>query len=290
MQWFYLALLSAITLALADTLTKKYFRNYSGLEILASRFLIITILLLPIALYNGMPSYEIDFWFYMALVIPLELLAMWLYMIAIRDSPLYLTLPYMAFTPVFNILTGFLILGEQVSLQGFTGIFIVVCGAYLLNIDFKQGLNLRRIVAPFRAIAQQRGSLLMLLVASIYSITSVLGKKALLFTNPQTFGTFYYSIIGVLLLSVLLITRPAVIKRSLQNIKPALLIGILLSIMVVTHFMAIISVEVAYMITVKRLNMLFGVIFAAMLLQESVSRQHLFAILLMLTGTALILI
>ena len=60
---------------------------------------------------------------------------MWLYMRAIRESPLSLTLPYLAFTPVFNILTGYIFLGEQVSSAGMAGIVLVVCGAWLLNLD-----------------------------------------------------------------------------------------------------------------------------------------------------------
>jgi hypothetical protein len=115
----------------------------------------------------------------MAASLPLELLAMWLYMQAIRESPLSLTLPYLAFTPVFNTLTGYLILGETVSWTGFSGILLVVLGAWLLNLEAAQngaGLNL---LAPFRAITRERGSRLMLMVAAIYSLTSVTSKGAL---------------------------------------------------------------------------------------------------------------
>ena len=57
---------------------------------------------------------------------------MWLYMKAIRRSPLSLTLPYLAFTPVFNTVTGYVLLGETVTLQGFSGIALVVSGAQLI--------------------------------------------------------------------------------------------------------------------------------------------------------------
>ena len=39
-----------------------------------------------------------------------------------------MTLPYLAFTPVFVTLTGWAILGERVDLQGLGGIALVVAG------------------------------------------------------------------------------------------------------------------------------------------------------------------
>jgi drug/metabolite transporter (DMT)-like permease len=57
-----------------------------------------------------------------------------MYMVAIRDSALSLTLPYLAFTPVFTVLSAWLLLGEQVTAQGLAGIALVVLGAYGLNI------------------------------------------------------------------------------------------------------------------------------------------------------------
>ena len=65
-------------------------------------------------------------------IVPLEILAMLLYIRAIRDYPLSQTLPYLAFTPVFVTVTGYLLLGETLSGRGLLGILLVVAGAWLL--------------------------------------------------------------------------------------------------------------------------------------------------------------
>jgi drug/metabolite transporter (DMT)-like permease len=57
-----------------------------------------------------------------------------MYMVAIRDSALSLTLPYLAFTPVFTVLSAWLLLGEQVTAQGLAGIALMMLNAYELNI------------------------------------------------------------------------------------------------------------------------------------------------------------
>jgi drug/metabolite transporter (DMT)-like permease len=51
---------------------------------------------------------------------------------AIRDHPLSLTLPYLAFTPVFVIAVAWVLLGEEVSPLGAAGVGLVVAGGVAL--------------------------------------------------------------------------------------------------------------------------------------------------------------
>ena len=187
MNWLGLTLLSAFFLATADTLTKRYLAHYRPGELVLVRFGVSGALLLPWLLLQPWPQLSMAFWGWMALLLPLELLAMWLYMQAIRESPLSLTLPYLAFTPVFIALTGFVFLGESVTLAGFAGIMLVVCGAWLLNAGTINNGAVLNVLAPFRAIVRERGSRLMLITAAIYSLTSVFGKGALLHVTPGIF-------------------------------------------------------------------------------------------------------
>ena len=63
-----------------------------------------------------------------------------------------------------------------------------------------------------------------------------------------------------------------------------------MSVMVVTHFLAISMVEVAYMVTVKRSSLLFGIVFGYVLFREGRLIQHIPAALIMLIGVTLILL
>ena len=288
MNWFGLTLLSAFFLATADMLTKRYLAHYRPGELVLVRFGVSGGLLLPWLLLQPWPQLSAVFWGWMALLLPLELLAMWLYMQAIRESPLSLTLPYLAFTPVFIVLTGFVFLNESITGAGFAGIMLVVCGAWLLNLKASRngaGIN---VIEPFRAIAREPGSRLMLITAAIYSLTSVFSKAALLHVTPLFFGPFYFVILGIAS-AVLFASRDLSSWRALGRHPLAHLgVGVFMAAMVVTHFYAIEHIEVAYMIAVKRTSLLFGMFYGAWLFGEKGLTKNLAAGTLMVLGVYLI--
>lgn len=290
MEWFSLSLLCAMSLASADAVTKKYLVSYSGLQLLLIRFVVPGALLAPLLFVFPLPAAPLAFWAWLVLLVPLELLAMFLYMQAIRDAPLYQTLPYLAFTPVFNILTGWLVLGEQVSLLGSAGIMLVVVGAYLLNIDQVNQNGRRLWFEPLRAIVHQQGSRRMLMVAIIYSVTSVSGKAAMLYVGPMSFGPFYFGVLGFATLILVGLQRPRELGVLLHRPGWHLLIGVLFALMVVTHFLALSKIEAAYMVAVKRTSLLFGILYGAWFFHEKGLAKNFSSAVLMLAGVALILL
>ena len=289
MSWFYLAIICALSLALADAYTKKYFLNNHGIDILLVRFSLPGIVLLPFTLSFSIADLPSAFFHHMLLLVPLEITAMWLYVVAIRDAPLHLTLPYLAFTPVFNILTGYLVLGEVISLKGCAGILLIVIGGYLLNLDQLKKVD-SHIFSPFTAIYKLKGSRLMLIAAAIYSLTSVIGKRAMSDLPPEIFGSYYYIIVGMTLLLAVLITQPKRLQLITKQPKRNMVVGGLMAIMAITHFLAIAQVEVAYMIAVKRTSLIFGMLLGAWMFKDMITRQHMLAGILMITGVFFILI
>ena len=290
MDWFYLALLSALSLAFADAFSKKYFTENTGLEMLLVRFFVPGVLLLPITLMGSYPPLSSGFWLWIAILIPLELAAMLLYSLAIRDCPLYLTLPYLAFTPVFNVFTANIILGETVTRQNLVGILLVVLGAYLLNVKKNEAGQISNLFSPLRAIVTEKGSRMMLTAAIIYSLTGVMGKGAMRYVEPDTFGAFYFSIIGFSTLMFILVLKPSSIKVVTAKPGYSLLVAICMSIMLISHFQAISQIEVAYMVAVKRTSLLFGIALGAIFFSEKHLSQHFIAGSLMVAGVAVILI
>lgn len=166
MSWLILALLAAFFLATADAITKWYLADFSPGLMALIRFGVTAVLLLPLLLFIPWPHPPLAFWGWVAALLPLEVLAMWFYMQAIRTSPLSLTLPYLAFTPVFNVLTGYVLLGETVNKTGMAGILLVVAGAWLLNLDLVYRNGYRNLLTPFLAIGRERGARLMLATAA----------------------------------------------------------------------------------------------------------------------------
>ncbi len=284
-DWFSLGLLCALSLATADALTKKFFADRSGMELVAIRFGSPALLLLPLAIRFPLPPVPGGFWLLLAILLPLEFLAMWLYMVAIRDWPLHLTMPYLAFTPVFNVLTGLVILDERVSAAGLGGILLVVAGTWGLNVDPARPGAL---LAPFAAVFRVRGSRLMLAVALIYSLTSVLGKQAMRYADPLSFGPFYMVLLGALSLVPALAGRRGRVLLPVRRWPQLLLLAAAMAVMIVTHFLAIAHVQVAYFIALKRTSLLFGILYGGWLFRERHLRRHLAAGLLMVAGVALI--
>ena len=289
MDWFALALLCAFSLASADAVTKRWLGQASAREIVLLRLGLTGVLLLPLTLSQPLPPLPFAFWAWMAILVPLELLAMLLYMRAVRDYPLALTLPYLAFTPVFVTVTGWLLIGERVDAQGLAGILLVVAGSWLLNAG-SPGPAHTAWPGPVRAIAANPGSRLMLLVALIYSLTSVGGKAAMQWLPARQFGPFYFLLVGGAALLLFGFRRHAGLGVLRRHPWAGLAVAVLSAVMVYTHFLALERVETAYMIAVKRTGLLFGILYGAVLFREPRLRRNLTAGGLMVAGVAIILV
>jgi drug/metabolite transporter (DMT)-like permease len=286
MEWLSLSLICAFSMATADAATKRWLSDYSAQELVVVRFVSSGLLLAPLLFIQSWPKLPAVFWGWVGAMIPLEIIAMWLYMKAIQESPLALTLPYLAFTPVFVVLTGFLLLDERISVQGWCGIILVVIGAYALNL--KQAAGQTSWLAPLRAIAYEPGSRLMLMVAAIYSLTSVMGKGALQYTSPVFFAPFYFCTLGVITLFLLIWSGTTTINILWRRPAQHLAVGTAMAVMILSHLAAIQFVEVAYMIAVKRTSLLFGILYGAILFQEPDPIRNLTAGSLMVSGVVLI--
>lgn len=288
MNWLLLTLVCAFALASSDAAAKQQLGQRSVWDMLLVRLGLAGLLLAPWLLWQTPQLPPMAFWGWMSLLAPLEIGAMLLYMRAIRDHALSLTLPYMAFTPVFIVLSGFLLLDETVSSRGMAGIALVVLGSWLLNFETVGRLSWRTLLAPFRAIANNPGSRMMLLAAFIYAFTAAGSKAAMQEVGSAGFGALYFTIVGGATLLVVMLARPKAYRILVEQPGSSLLVAGLMAVMVVTHFAAIAQVEAAYMIAVKRTSMLFGILYGALLFSERHMGRHLVAGALMIAGVALI--
>ncbi|HYN76648.1 MAG TPA: EamA family transporter [Lamprocystis sp. (in: g-proteobacteria)] len=291
MHWLPLSLICAFALASADAATKAWLQGYTARELTVVRLGMSGLLMAPLLLdLPPLCALPLAFWGWLSVLVPLELLAMLLYMRAIRDHPLSLTLPMLAFTPVLVIGIAWALLGEQVTPQGAAGVLLVVAGAWLLNGDQARAGEWRSWVQPFRAILRARGSRLMLAVAAIYAVTSTLGKGAMRHMAPEHFGPFYFGVLGLTVVLVFAVPHPAMFRRFARRPGPVLLVGVLMGVMAYTHFLALAQVEVAYMIAVKRTNLIFGILYGVLLFKETGLTRRLPAGGVMVAGVALILL
>src|SRR3989338_3641757 len=129
MLWVLYALLSGALFATADAFTKKAPAEINDYVVVSSRFMF-GIPLLFFWLIIPIPAIGPNFWYALAALVPIETLSYTLYIKSIKNSPLSLVAPLLSFTPVFLVLTSFVMLGEFPNLTGLIGILLVVAGTY----------------------------------------------------------------------------------------------------------------------------------------------------------------
>lgn len=283
--WLPLTLFSAFCLATSDALTKKALAGHNEYLVTWLRLLpTLPVFLLPLPFLQP-PQHPAEFYACSLAALPLEALALILYTKALKLSPLNLTLPLLSCTALLLLVVPFFILGERISPIGACGILLIAAGSYLLNLRSGSG----GVLAPLRALLNERGSLCMLAVAVIYSVTSTLGKRAIAASSPLFFAGFYLPALVLILTPVALYKGKGELRLMVQNgtVRASALPALCYALQALAHVYAINLTNVAYMIAVKRTSLLFGVLYGRYLFQE---RGGLLATLAMLAGVFLILL
>jgi len=285
-MWVTLSLLTAFSLATSDALTKKVLRSRDEYFVAWIRLLFAMPLLVITLFFIEMPTLDRTFWLATVCALPLEITALILYTKALKVSPLSATLPFLALTPLFLIVTSNLILGESVSFSGAAGILLMAAGAYTLNLHKAK----HAVMGPIKAIFREKGSIMMIGVAFIYSITSSLGKMAIEHSSPIFFGSFYFILVTVFFTPIAIKMNRGKLSFKKKEIIPFVSIGFTYSIMIVCHMLAMSLVNVAYMISVKRTSLLFGILYGHFIFREERIAEKIAGGIIMLTGFILIVI
>lgn len=285
-MWVVFALISAFTLATSDALTKKALKDSNEYLVAWFRFFFSLPLLLIIWLFVPVPELDAEFYKAFALLVPLETVTIVLYIKALRLSPLSLTLPFLALTPVFLIFISYLILGEKVTFRGGAGIFLIAVGSYTLNIrEIKKG-----IFEPFRSISKEKGSIMMIGVAVIYSLTASFGKVAIEHSSPLFFAVTYFMALTVFFAPIAFWMgrkELGVFFRDKQ-FRKLVLPGVFFAVMAATHMLAMNLTKVAYMISVKRLSLIIGIMYGYFLFREENIKERFLGAVLMLIGFVMV--
>lgn len=175
-------------------------------------------------------------------------------------------------------------LGEQPDTSGLLGIFSVTLGGYLLNFHTISLGTLE----PFRCIIKEKGCLLMIGVALIYSITSNLGKAAIQHSSPTFFAVFYLTFLSLIVTPIVWFKNRGMLLKGQYEIKYFLLMGLSCALMFIFHTLAINLIQVSYMISLKRTSMLFSIVFGRLYFNETHIKERLLGSIIMLIGVLLI--
>lgn len=268
-----------------DVVSKRALKKAPVFAVLSISTFVAFIASIPFALQEPMPHLNTTFYITFIVSLMMVFIGQSLYMKAIKISEISHVVPLIAFSPVFTVIFSAFMLGEIPSLAGFLGVMIIVLGSYISNID-PQKVG---ILTPFRDLKDHYGARLMLIVAALWTINPVIEKIGINQTN-----SFFWASASLLFLScmytVLAIQRGSFQKLSKKYYGFIVLLGLLQGVSYVAQLFAYTLTFVGYVISIKRMSMLFSIVFGYLFFKEKNFKQRLVGGVIMLAGVLLVVL
>lgn len=282
-MWVPLAVVTAVAFAFSGSYAKALSKR-AHVYVIAWAMMTLALPWAAVLLVReGIPAVQPGFYRAALLSVVLNMVAVTLEVKALSVSPLSLTVPFLAFTPLFMLVTSFAVLGEVPDAKGLVGIVLVAAGAYAINLEKVRG----GLLCPIKAVAREPGSRMMLLVALLWSVSAVYDKVAVVRSSPPFYAAFFSVAFGVLYAPALVVgLRRRPIEGSM--VPRLVLIGFICAVMVLAQFAAVRLALASYVIAVKRSGMLLSVVLGRVIFREKSLAVRLFGAALMIVGVVTI--
>ena len=220
------------------------------------------------------------FLIYLAMDMALITVANLLYFRALQVSPLSLCMPFITFTPLFLIPSGYVLLRELPSTVKLIGVVLVVVGSLVMH----RQLFAVSWAEPFKAIVRERGSRYMLIVAFIFSISNPLDAK-LVRMSDTLFFSFSYGLAMSLIFAVLALARRADWRQVMRSVPLwIVLAGVLESVVNMLQFASHNYIAVVITISLKRAGVVLAVLMGWLIFKEREITDKLIAATVMVSG------
>ena len=290
MIWFLFASITACCEALKDLTSKQSLKTLDEYVVLWAFMAVGAIALVPVLLLTtGIPTFGPRYGQAVFLGGGLNVLAFWLYTRAIKTSDLSLTVPLVTLTPLFMLVTSPLIVQEYPTWGDAVGVLLLIGGSYVLNSKVSLGANAGESVwAPFKAIATNPGSRMMLGVAFLWSITSNVDKVGVQNSSPIAWAITLFTVISAAMFPLAMRRGWRGLAEALPQAKRLTLTGLLNAVGVGCQMAALTLVPVTQVIAVKRMSALLAVLLGVFVLGEEGLRSRLLGAGIMVLGVALI--
>ena len=284
MTWLILGIFTAFFEALKDVFGKQNLKKSDEYVVAWSLAFFSVIFLIPWVIYTGIPALNTQFAIALLIGGSINAVTTILYIKAIKVSDLSLTVPLVALTPLFMLLTSPLIVGEYPNFFDYIGILLIVTGSYLLNIKEKsQGY-----LAPFKALLKEPGPKMMLIVAFLWSITSNFDKIGVKNSSPIFWLFSLFGTMSILLLPILLHKTPNPSRKILKQLPMLAAMGFFNAIGLLCQMQALTLTLVVQVIAIKRTSVLMGVLFGHFIFKEKDIQQRLLGAAIMVFGVFVI--
>jgi drug/metabolite transporter (DMT)-like permease len=235
-------------------------------------------------LVHDVPA-SLDFWMPLAGSVALNSIAAYLVMDTLSKADLGMVLPLTTLSPVFLLLTAPIIVHEFPTWIGLIGILVTTAGTWCLA--RKKGQE--GIWKPFQLLWSQESNRKMIFVALLYAISAPFDKRASMSGGPLWYLTFID--LGLALTYVPFMFRGRRWTKLFEDGGIKLLpLGISNLFRAWCQFTAFCLLLVPYAIGLKRLSVIFGILWGRWLFKERDTAQRLSAATIMIVGSVMILV
>ncbi len=284
MSWAFLALISAFFTASYDAAIKRFLKGNDPWFLASGAFLATGAISGVISLFVGIPEIGPGFLGAVGMAVALATVAISLYYSALKYADVSLVMPMLAFTPVVLVISAYFSLGEVPSSAGLAGILLIAAGSYLLNVDDNHHFNAAQ---PVKSMFKNKYSRRALIAACLFGFVVNFDKVAILNSDPFFANTVGFFSLGLVFFILNFVRNPGLKKYATHSPK-FLFLGVLLAIGNIAIAFALTLSLAAYAVALRRIGLVFGVLYGNYLFHEKHFAQRIMATLVMLLGALII--
>ncbi|MFO8078264.1 MAG: EamA family transporter, partial [Thermoplasmatota archaeon] len=264
MIWIVFAFLTAFFESIKDVLSKKSLKEIDEYVVAWSLWFFSIPFLVLVLFIVGIPKIDSSFWLFLFLGGVCNVFATIFYMKSIKLADLSISVPLLAFSPLFLLFTSPLLVGEFPNQYGLIGVLLIVLGSYMLNIKKRS----KGIIEPFRALIKEKGPRFMLLVAVIWSISANIDKIGVKNSTPFFWITMMAVFVSLSLFPIVIFRFPKNRKKTKNWITTLFPIGLIYGLTILNQMIAINLTLVSYVISIKRTSTILVVIWGYLIFKE----------------------
>ncbi len=262
-------------------------RGLSPLCITLGGYLVLSLISLPMLGLISFSQIQSDFWLNITLAALLDMAGTLLLIMSLSKTDLSVFGPLNAYKVVFSTILALLFLGEIPSLQGFTGIDIILAGSVLL-FPPKTAENNRLV-----SLLKDRGVRFRFLSIGLFSLGTLPLKNAVMTGGPLA-TTLFWCLIGLPLAAVIyLIFSGQSLKQDWQQshseLRDFLWLGALIFTMQYCTMLLFEGLLIAYALALFQLSMVLQVFLGYRIFKEGHLTRRLAACGVMIVGCLLVL-
>lgn len=251
-------------------------------------YLVLTIICLPLLWTFHPTELTAYFWVNSFFAALLDMAGTLFLVMSLSKTDLSVFGPLNAYKVVISMILAMLFIGEVPSLQGFTGVAIIVIGSFFLFPPNTQ-VNSNRILH----LLSERGVQYRFLSILLFSIGTLPLKNAVV-SGGAIATTVFWCLIGfplaVLAHQVFIKSKLKTdIEHSIKHVYDFLYLGILIFLMQYMTMLVLSELLIAYSLALFQLSMVLQVFLGYRIFNEKHIARRLFASIIMIVGSVLVI-